>query len=81
MLLLLMWLCVEVGVQMMREIYHLIRGSQMTPGFTLQAFQAGIPFRKWLTLTKRNCRITAPFFALLLAMAHWGKYLDFKTFY
>ena len=61
-----LWFFVKVGVQMMREIYHLIRGSQMTWGFTEQkAFQASNPqaFRKWLTLTKRNCRITAPFFA------------------
>ena len=64
-----LWFFVKVGVQMMREIYHLIRGSQMTWGFTEQkAFQASNPqaFRKWLTLTKRNCRITAPFFARAL---------------
>ena len=70
-----LWFFVKVGVQMMREIYHLIRGSQMTWGFTEQkAFQASNPqaFRKWLTLTKRNCRITAPFFAksLLDSDAH-----------
>ena len=71
--------------QMMREIYHLIRGSRMTRGsiFVLcaaphaamppppprrsaiaRAFHGlARPLWKWLTLTKRNCRITAPFFA------------------
>ena len=33
-----LWFFVKLGVQMMREIYHLIRGSQMTWGF--KAFQA-----------------------------------------